>query len=277
MTTTTHEVQVFDSPDPSRPAPSGVDVPEAEIYAVGGGMRFANDLTMEALAALRKCRRILGLPPVDLRAFGVRGMHDLGVYYAPGRPRIQTYRTMANIVVACARQGGPVGFFTYGSPIVGVRPTTMIRSEAAARGLRVHVCNAPSFLEALWSELGVDPFDGAAVWCAQRFVERPIAPCTAAVLLLAQATCVDVADAPVGRHVGNLARLRDRLLDHYPPEHPVAFMRSHSFSGAAARYEMHLRDLAEHTDPLADTLVVPPLAGSRRRPTPDFHQSVKSI
>jgi hypothetical protein len=83
-------------------------VPEAELELIGYGMRMPNDFTLERLAILQQCKRILGGPPADLSAFGIAPMEHLLLLYDSSQPRLKTYGDVEALVLAAETESPPV-------------------------------------------------------------------------------------------------------------------------------------------------------------------------
>lgn len=169
---------------------------------------------------------------------------------------------MADDVLDAASQHGPVSFLTYGSPTVSVTPSFLLVSDAPQRGLRVAVCQAPSFIETVCATVGVDPCEGLVVWEASSFVRRDVRAPMGATLLITQAAIVGLGDGGVrGRHslIGDLASLRDALLKSFPPSHQVQFVRTAALGHPATIKSVPLDELSGSDPPEGCTLVVRPL------------------
>jgi hypothetical protein len=240
-------------------------LPDADIYLVGGGMRLPNDLTLEGLAALRRCHRVFGDPAIDLTGYGVPEMVDLGILYRADLEWGETYRAMVDTVLRSAADRSPVAYFTYGSPVVGFPPAHLLLRQEPRHRFHVHVSHAASFLDAIWAELHADPFRGAQIWSAQRFLDNCVEPYLYAPLILAQATAVGIRRQPTERQARDLVALRDYLLRFYAAGHVVLFVWSDSFAGPAVQHWTRLDQLAQAPlDAPAPTLVIPPMRRTRR-------------
>ncbi len=253
-------------PKGAKAVPWELVVPEADLYLVGYGMRMPNDFTLEMLAILKQCKRILGGPPIDLSAFGIPPMEDLLLHYDSTKPRLQTYRDIEALVLEAAAESGPVAFATYGSTMFGTYPAHRLLQEAPRRGLRVYVSNAVSSLEGLWAGCNIEPFFGFEVWEATCLVALEIEPNTRANLVLPQAPIFEIVTGTdqVTRKVtssSTIARLRDYLLQFYPSEHPVHFVTTgHGVGAGAFRTNIEtvrLEDLDHPGSATASTLLVP--------------------
>lgn len=218
--------------------PWNLVVPEADIYIVGYGNRMPNDLTLEALAVLKKCRRVFGIPPINAPEFGIPKMESLWRLYSHDKPRRETYQEWLDLVLDAAAEP-PVALATSGSAMVGALVTHRILEEAPRRGLTVHVSNAASFVDGLLADCNIEPFFGLEMWEATAFVRLEITPNVKANLLLPQAPLYNVTTGVNTKDVtietsSMVSRLRDHLLKFYPPEHRVHFVWTGSGVGATA-------------------------------------------
>src|SRR5690348_14556137 len=87
--------------------PWNLVVPEADLYLVGYGMRLPNDLTLEALAVLKSCTRVFGIPPLHAPEFGIPPMENLVLHYASDKNRRATYREWRDLILAAAEADPP--------------------------------------------------------------------------------------------------------------------------------------------------------------------------
>jgi uncharacterized protein YabN with tetrapyrrole methylase and pyrophosphatase domain len=244
-----------------------VALPAADIYLVGTGQRCPDDLSLAAISAMRRSRRIFALPPVSMDGLDLPEMVDLRAAYGRERLRRDTYREMADVVLAAALADPPVSFLTFGSAMVGALPAHTVLAEAPAAGLRLHVCAAPSFVEGIWAELNVDPFDGVLIWDATAFLASGAAPPTTAHLLLAQPAFLDRFTARSGATESAVGRLRDRLLQHYDAGHRACFVRVAESATPTATEWTTLGALTEAPNDLS-SLFVPRCEVAARLPDP---------
>ncbi|MGI9097799.1 MAG: SAM-dependent methyltransferase [Solirubrobacteraceae bacterium] len=238
-------------------------VPVADVHVVGYGNRMPNDFTLEMLAVLKRCRRVFGVPPIHAPQLGLAPMESLMALYRVGRPRCDVYDEMAQIVLAAAAREAPVAFATYGSAMVGMPVCHQLLERAPRRGLSVHVTGAPSALDGIWAQLGIDPLAGAEIWDATTFMQTAAEPNTCANLLLAQVALLESCD--VGEPV---AALRERLLRSYDADHVVHFVTAPGAAAYAPRADLETLRLGELVRPgrqRLSTLLVP---GSKRPSAP---------
>ncbi|GDY31807.1 SAM-dependent methyltransferase [Gandjariella thermophila] len=214
--------------------PWNLVVPEADVYLVGYGMRLPNDFTLEALAVLKRCTRVFGIPPIHAPDFGLPAMENLFLRYAPDKDRQRTYQEWLDTVLDAAAQQPPVALATYGSAMVGALVSHRVLAEAPGRGLTVHVTGGTSSLDGIWADLNIEPFYGLEIWEATLFVRQKIEPNTRANLMLPQAPLFGVHHGPdltagiTMETSSTIAALRDHLLRFYPPSHPVRYVQTTS-------------------------------------------------
>jgi uncharacterized protein YabN with tetrapyrrole methylase and pyrophosphatase domain len=234
-----------------------LELNDADIYVVGYGHRVPDDLTLEGIGALRRSRHIFALPPLGQKELDLPHMIDLTSFYGPRRLRRDTYVDIVESVISAAREDPPVAFVTFGSPVVGVFPAHLFISAGPAHNLRVRVCSGVSFLEGIWTNLNIDPFDGFLVWNATAFLGLKAEPPTAAHLLLVQVPFINAVTGPPtgGWQPVDLRPLRDHLLKFYDERHQVSFVRVESNELPGQVISLPLRDLATAPIDLSSLLV----------------------
>ncbi|MEP6851444.1 MAG: SAM-dependent methyltransferase [bacterium] len=221
--------------DSAAPA-AGFDIPAAaagfDIAAVGLGIGGARQVTAEAQEILGHCTEILfidsGYGAEDhLRKLAPR-VTSLLPHYQVGGPRLPTYRAMAGAVIAAALDHPPVGFASYGHPLVFCYPTTLVQRAADLLDLRMIMVAGISSLDTLFVDLNLDfSADGLQMYDATDLVlrRRPLqtdVPC-----VLWQTT--SFGDSTYRREtvpVEDLLPLQEYLLTFYPPEHEAQVVLS---------------------------------------------------
>jgi uncharacterized protein YabN with tetrapyrrole methylase and pyrophosphatase domain len=199
--------------------PWQLSVPLADVYVVGYGNRLPNDFSLEMLAVLKRCRRVFGAPPIHMPGLGLAPMESLMAAYRSGRRRADVHDELAETVLAAAEHDAPVAFATYGSAMVGMPACHLLLARAPRRGLSVHVTAAPSSLDGVWTQLGLDPLSGIEIWDATAFMELADEPDRSVSLLLAQVGLMEMEG--ISRPI---AALRDRLLCCHDADHEVHFV-----------------------------------------------------
>jgi uncharacterized protein YabN with tetrapyrrole methylase and pyrophosphatase domain len=236
-----------------------LSVPLADVYVVGYGNRLPNDFSLEMIAVLKRCRRVFGAPPIHAPDLGLAPMESLMAAYRTGRRRADVHDEMAETVLAAAEHDAPVAFATYGSAMVGMPAGHLLLARAPRLGLSVHVTTAPSSLDGVWPQLGLDPLSGIELWDATAFMELADQPDDGVSLLLAQVGLMELPG--VSKPV---AALRDRLLCFHHADHQVHFVTVPGGARHAPHADIEtlpLRELERGGRSALSTLLVP---GSKR-------------
>lgn len=201
------------------------------ITIAGVGLRPERDATAEVDAALRTTDVVFH-SVADARARQwIRARapetHDLNPIYEDGRPRIEAYRAMADLVMGRARGGEHVALVVYGHPCLlhtGVQLTLR-----AARDERVpfRVLAGLSSIDGLLARIGVDPgFGGLQVLEACDMMMYGRRPQTDGHVVILQVALVGLrvhrAEGYSGADADFLIR---RLETLYPASHPALHFR----------------------------------------------------
>lgn len=136
-------------------------VDKCDVRVVGMGMRSVDQISREALRAIKGSKRLFlidGSPGIAAY-FKAQGMEviDLAKHYEEGKDRLQTYIEMAQDVVASAIDDGPVSFGLYGHPTVFAYPPFLVKAVAESCGLTVGVVPGISAMDCILAELMIDP------------------------------------------------------------------------------------------------------------------------
>jgi hypothetical protein len=199
-----------------------------DLYIVGLGIRGTEQITPEAGAALRACRKVYfgaeqrGIAEY-LQRYGCE-VEDLYALAEPGASRPATYQRMADKVLQAARERPPVGFAVYGHPMILVLPTRLIRQQAPELGLSVKVIPGVSALDCLLADLGFDPCERGLIQYEATYAllyQPPLDPAAACLLWQAGMAETVLYDLGVSRP-GRFRRLSDYLARFHPGGHRVA-------------------------------------------------------
>jgi len=218
------------------------------ITIVGLGPGGAGHLTLSAVEALRSGRPVLLRTAIHptvavLRSLGITFQSCDDVYEA-GRSFEDVYNAIADRVLGFA----DVVFAVPGHPLVG---ESTVKRLIALAPERVEVLSGPSFLDALFVTLGLDPVDGLEILDALQLDRRlPSGDLPAIIMQLHS------------RSVASDAKLA--LMERYPDDHPVLLVRAAGVPGEERQVTCPLYELDHHdwVDYLT-TLYVEPLAPSK--------------
>ncbi len=188
-------------------------------------------------------------------------VRSLQAFYGDGKPRHDTYRQMADAMLAEVRAGKQVCGAFYGHPGIFAKAPHDAIAQARAEGFHAHMEPGVSAEDCLYADLGIDP---GRVGCQHYeasqllFYRRRIDP--SAYLVLWQVGWVGdrtyrrFATGPAHRQL-----LVDRLLEDYPAGHEVIAYEASTLPTGTPRMEsVALRDLAATALHMHTTLVVPP-------------------
>ena len=203
-----------------------------EVAAVGLGIGGARQITREAEEVLKRCNEIMFINSGYGAENYLRELCPRVTSLLPqsevGAPRLPTYRKMAGAVVAAALDHPPVGFASYGHPLVFCYPTTLVQRAANLLGLRLVMVAGVSSLDTLFIELNLDfSADGLQMYDATDLVlrQRPLQTDVPCVLL--QTT--SFGNSSYRRETvpaSDLVALQDYLLGYYPADHEARVVLS---------------------------------------------------
>ena len=239
-----------------------------DIGIVGTGIVGTHQLTREAEAVIRRCKRTFviasgyGIP--EYLATLCPDVIDLGMLYEPGKNRLPTYHRMAAEVVSAAVEDPPVCLATYGHPWVYCHPTTLITEAAPLLGLRVEVFPGISAFDTLLVDLGTDiAFNGIQMYEATDLLirRRPLQN-DVACLIWQPTVALDPTCPSRAYPAEQFLPLRDYLLSFYSADHEVALVTSktHPLTRSVVK-RLPLGELAAELagEPGVGTLYIPPL------------------
>ncbi len=180
------------------------------ITVVGLGPAGTDLMTSAGVAAIESADRVImrtGAHPAAVEIAGRRDVETCDDIYDRAENFEDVYQGIAERVLA-AGSAGPVVYAVPGNPSIAERAVSLIREQAEASGLPVHVIGAPSFLDVMLERLGVDPLDRGLQVLDARQLPSP--------LLLAMPTVFAQMDSALVA-----GRLAGTLLEVLEPTHPV--------------------------------------------------------
>jgi len=158
------------------------------------------------------------------------------------------YRRIARTVVAAARRR-PVVYAVPGHPLVAEAPSRYILEEAPREGIKVEILPAPSFVDAIFAALGLDPVTGIQLIDGLNMtVQRPVTWAGNIVMQVHNRLTA--------------AEVKIRLMEFYPDEQPVTVIRAAGVPGEERIEEVKLYevDRLPWIDHLT-SLYIPPATG----------------
>lgn len=206
-----------------------------DIYIVGLGIVNVHQITREVDEALRRSCEILYLA----QEFGlveylqqlcpkVTNLHS--VSYREGDNRMNAYNMMTAKVIEAALDHPPVTFALYGHPLVFALPPFQILKVASLLGLRVRLLPGISAMDCLFIDLKLDPGRGLQIYEAtdMLLLQRPLQP-EVACLIWQIGAIESLLYSVATNRPERFSRLKNYLLQYYPPEHKVIAAYSSTF------------------------------------------------
>ena len=244
--------------------------PSGSLVVVGSGIQFGRHVSERTLSEIREAERVFCL--VDPFALGmIHGFRpdavNLGVHYAPGKDRRETYREIEAAIMAEVEAGRQVCAVFYGHPGVFADVPHAVVRRTRALGLPARMEPGISAEACLYADLGLDPgLRGVQSLEATHFMIHDREPDTAALVLLWQVTLAgDLSCTRLHAEPEGLQALVDKLLRWYPADHEVVLYEAAQLPIDAPRIDrLALADLpAAHYEEYT-TLVIPALSVPRR-------------
>lgn len=200
------------------------------ITIVGLGPGNPGQLTVGALDQLRSGRPVLLRtaihPTVEaLRAMGI-SFATCDDLYERGTSFEEVYEQVAQRVLGHE----DVVFAVPGHPLVGENSVRLVRERAPER---VEVITGPSFLDALFVTLELDPVNGLELLDALQLDQRLPSGDLPAVVMQVHS-----------RTVASDAKLA--LMERYPDDHPCVLVRAAGVPGEERKISLHLHELDHH-------------------------------
>jgi hypothetical protein len=235
------------------------------LVVVGTGISVGH-LTRETMALIQASDYVLYCVADAVTELEIKRLNanceDLYRYYGDGKLRSQTYREMADRILAVLRDGKNVCAAFYGHPGIFVRPANLVIEDARAEGYEAWMHPAVSSLDCLFADLGIDiAWDGCQIFEATHFVIRDRKPDIESGLLLLQIGSVGDPSFNSkgfdGRHFPILVR---KLAESYGWEYEVVLYEASPFSVSKPRVDlMSIAALERRRDNGTITLYVPPV------------------
>ncbi|GAA3920373.1 hypothetical protein GCM10022229_12550 [Luteimonas lutimaris] len=251
----------------------------AGLVVVGSGIQFGRHASERCLSEIREAQVVLCLTDPFALAM-VRGLRpdaiNLGVHYAPGKDRRETYREIDEAIMQQLRAGKQVCAVFYGHPGVFADVPHRVVRKAREAGIPARMEPGISAEACLYADLDIDPgHRGVQSMEATHFMVYDRVPDTAGLVLLWQvALSGDLSCSRLHAEREGLQALVDKLLRWYPPDHGVVLYEAAQLPIASPRIEhLRLSDLPDARYEEYTTLVIPPLGELRDDPVREAEAS----
>ncbi|WP_081487504.1 diguanylate cyclase [Rubrivivax gelatinosus] len=237
----------------------------ASLVVVGSGIDFGRHASERCLSEIREAERVFCLVnPMALAMISSLRPDaiNLGLHYAPGKDRRETYREIDERIMTEVRAGKRVCAVFYGHPGVFADVPHAVVRKARAEGIPARMEPGISAEACLYADLGLDPGRrGVQSMEATHFLVYDRRIDSAGLVLLWQvALAGDLTCARFHAEREGLKALVDKLLRWYPPDHEVILYEAAWLPIEQPRMErLALRELPDAKYAEYTTLVIPPL------------------
>ena len=147
----------------------------ADLYLLGIGIRGIKQVSMETLAALRKCRKIFHLTDQHRQLKRINpNVVDWGSQYWTDEDLDIVYKRLTDRLLEEVSRGSGVASVIYGHPLFFDDVHMQLRKISKKRGIRCVTLPGISSLDTLSIDLGVDYAEGLQVFEANDLVENAV-------------------------------------------------------------------------------------------------------
>jgi uncharacterized protein YabN with tetrapyrrole methylase and pyrophosphatase domain len=236
-----------------------------DLIVAGSGIRITGQLTMEALAWIRRADKVLyGVAdPIAervMQALNPRA-ESLFRFYQEGKPRADTYDAKVDAIVGSVEARNMTVAVFYGHPGVFAYPSHEAIRRVRTLGFRARMLPAVSAEDCLFADLGIDPGEaGCQSYEATDFLLRERSPDTSSHLILWQVGVLgDRTHRQQGYSLSALPLLVEKLLAFYEPQHSIVVYEAATVIGCDAKVVSLPLAALQPTDlTMISTLYVPP-------------------
>lgn len=241
---------------------------QGKLICVGTGMRMAGQLTPIAQSYIETADVVIAAVPNIFARKWLQGVAKeyiclLGYYSdcdVEGKNRRDTYRRMADTILAEVRAGKTVCAAFYGHPGIFACISHMAIADARAEGYHAEMLPGISAEDCLVADLGIDPGrTGMQSMETTQFMiyERRIDP-TALLILWQPGLAGELSLKRFDTTAARLQVLVAKLARDYPLDHPVILYEAATHPLEQTRMDtILLRDLPEARLQQITTLVIP--------------------
>ena len=235
------------------------------LVVAGTGIRITGQLTLEAMAWMRRADRLFYGVADPVSEHVVRTLNataaSLFRFYADGKLRAQTYEEMVDAILSSVRQGQMTVAVFYGHPGVFAFPPHEAVRRARAEGFRARMLPGVSAEDCLFADLGIDPAENGCLSLeATDFLLHQRAVDNSSQLILWQIGVLgDATFRQHGYDSSLIGVLVEKLSAHYPSDHPVVVYEAPMLVGCEPRItRVALSFLSHIALTQISTLYVPP-------------------
>lgn len=243
--------------------------PAGSLTVVGTGIRAVTQLTVEAIAEMRRAESLLHVVGDHVQEELLAALNPTAAtltgYYGEDVDRLDTYEAMVQHILAEVAAGKRTVVAFYGHPGVFVYPTHQSVARARAMGYPARMLPAVSAEDCLVADLGIDPGDGFHAFEATDFLYLRNAIDPSVHLVIWQIGALGDATGGATYDVGMVGQLAEKLGAWYGMAHPVTIYEApFAPTGRATMVRVPVAELPQSRIGMASTLYVPPRSDLRR-------------
>ena len=242
---------------------------QGTLVCVGTGMRMAGQLTPLSKSYIESFDVVFAAIP---NIFTRKWLMDISKKYVclndhyddtkvDGKTRRDTYRRMADTILAEVRAGKKVCAAFYGHPGIFACISHMSIADARAEGYEAHMEPGISALDCLVADLGIDPgnYGMQSMESTQFMIYKRVIDTTALLILWQPGIAGDLTLKRFDTETAHLQILVNKLANYYPLDHEVILYEAATNPLEQTRNEkILLGDLPKATLKQITTLVIPP-------------------
>lgn len=195
-----------------------------DLWIVGVGIRGLDQITLETLEVLKRCRKVLHLTHQHKRFKKINpNIVDLEEFYWTGEEDWKIHDRILKLVLEEVERGPEVAVVSYGHPMVFDDSTLDLVKISKQKGFSCRVLPAISCLDTLCIDLGIDYGAGLQLFEATQLVEDeiPVNPEVDTLLMQLGHFGTSIVEDDVDNPPGRFTPLVEYLTRFYDPDHRV--------------------------------------------------------
>lgn len=238
----------------------------ADLYLIGIGIRGMEQISVEALAALKRCRKIFHTTDQQRALARInRNVVDLDAVFWTDDKHQVVYDRVVDLVLDEVEKGPGVASVIYGHPLFFDDIHAELIRHAKKLGLEHVVLPGISSLDTLCIDLNIDYGEGLQVFEAEELVERPftVNPNLHTLIFQIGEFGMNTLTSTPPFVRGRFKPIQDYLMRFFPADHRIVIAFSDDGDGSGSSLlKTRLRALDSHRRriSLGTTMYVPPIS-----------------
>ncbi len=247
-----------------------------KLTIVGQGIRAFEQITLEGLAALQSCKKVLYLSVNGddenlefLRKWNIQNFENIKALYEDSALDQENYQRLLDKVIEETQKEENVSLLIPGHPRVGVTLVKWLENQKAKLNLDLIVLPGISSFDTMINDLGLDPLEhGAQMLDTNRVLLFDYQLETCLDTFLYHVCSVGVSHTHLSNASQNNAidLLQSHLEKFYPASHTVYLLTSNiDVNGSATSVSFPLKELTEQLPKIhfGSTLYIPALRAKK--------------